>query len=72
MDKCVNETVESKRFECLHDEGTIYNPNKPICVPREEVLSQLNDSLKDFPTGSISATEQRLTSFLSKITNCSR
>ena len=28
MDRCVHETFESRKLECLHDSGTIYNPRQ--------------------------------------------
>ncbi|MDD4975307.1 MAG: hypothetical protein PHY93_13190 [Bacteriovorax sp.] len=72
MDKCVNETFESKKLDCLHKLGTIYNPNRPSCVPTEEVIAQLSYSLKDLRSGNQGSTDQRLSNLLAKFMDCNR
>jgi hypothetical protein len=72
MDKCVNETFESRKLDRLHELGTIYNPNKPACVSREETITQLSYSLKDLRSGNLGSTDQRLSNLLARFTDCIR
>jgi hypothetical protein len=70
MDKCVNEGLESKKIECLHKMGTSYNPDRSLCVSREEVIAQLSYSIRDLHLGDLDATDQRLSGLLAKFINC--
>lgn len=70
MDSCINETFESKKLECLQTNGSPYNPNKPSCVPREEVIGQLTTSLQELRNGNLRNVDQRISSLLGRFTDC--
>jgi hypothetical protein len=72
MDRCVNETFESRKLDCLQEFGTIYTPDRHSCVPRDEAITQLSYSLKDLRAGNLGSTDQRLSNLLEKFTDCSR
>lgn len=69
MDYCINQTFESKKVECLKESGTINFPEK-ICVPREETIKQLNNSIYEMRSGNLAAADQRLNRLLNRFVNC--
>ena len=70
IDKCEHETFESKKLECLHDNGTVYNPNKPGCVLKEEAIAQISSSIRDLRSGNIKGADLRLSNLLERFNAC--
>lgn len=70
MDHCLSLTFDSQKLECMQNSGTIYNPNRPACVPREETISQLSSSLREMRTGNVRAADQRISALLERFTDC--
>jgi hypothetical protein len=70
MDSCVNQTFDTQKVQCLQDNGTPYNPNKPTCVPREETIKELSNSLFDLRNGNLRNADARINSLLARFTNC--
>ncbi len=70
MDNCLNLTFDTQKIQCLKDNGTRYNPGQGTCVPREEVIKQLNNSLYDLRNGNVSNADQRISNLLGRFTRC--
>ena len=70
MDKCEHEAFDVNKLKCLHESGTIYNPNKPSCVPNAEAIEQISWSLRDLRSGNSSSADQRLRRLLEKFSDC--
>jgi uncharacterized Fe-S cluster protein YjdI len=70
MDSCIHQTFESKKLECLQENGSIYQPNKPSCVPNQEAVEQLSNSLQDLRSGNLRAVDQRLSILLDHFNKC--
>lgn len=69
MDSCINQTFESRKLDCLQENGAPYEPNK-VCVLREEAISHLQTGIKDMRAGNLKAADQRLSFLLNKFTDC--
>lgn len=70
MDHCLSLTFDSAKMECLETSGTTYNPNRGVCVPREEAISQLSSSLSELRNGNARAADQRISNLLARFTDC--
>lgn len=70
MDNCRNKTFESERRECLRESGTIYNPNRPVCVSREENIEHLSKAIKDLRAGNLNSADQRMNYLLNRYIDC--
>lgn len=70
MDQCMSLTFESQKIDCLTENGTTYNPNRPSCVPRDEAISSLTNSLTDLRNGNVRNADHRISDLLQRFTDC--
>lgn len=70
IDTCKNATFDSEKLTCLRVNGRPANGggNYP-CLPRQEVVSQLQASLTDLRTGNLGTVDKRLQYLLSNFSN---
>lgn len=70
LDHCLSLTFDSQKLECLQNSGTVYNPNRSNCVPREEAMSQLSSSISELRSGNIRGADARLNTLLQRFSDC--
>ena len=66
MDICTKMIFMSDKFKCLAEKG---QPYKKTCLPREEVLSQVQASLMDMRSKNYGSAEKRLMYLEAKFSN---
>jgi hypothetical protein len=67
IDACRNTTFDSDRLRCLQTNGRPAN-NRP-CLPRQEVLGQLQAGLTDLRVGNLGTVDKRLQYLIANFSN---
>ncbi len=68
IDTCKNSTFDSDKLKCLKENGS---PVKKTCLPRLDVLNQLNASMNDLKSQNYGSLEKRLIYLTAKFSdNC--
>lgn len=68
MDTCINATFDSEKLECLKINGA---PLKKSCLPRMDVLNQVNSALNELRARNYGTVEKRLMFLSAKFSeNC--
>lgn len=70
IDTCRNTTFDSDKLACLRTNGrpTNGNGNRP-CLPRQEVLGQLQSGLTDLRVGNLGTVDKRLQYLIANFSN---
>jgi hypothetical protein len=68
IETCKNSTFDSDKMKCLSENGA---PFKKVCLPRQDVLFQLNASMSDLQSRNLGSLEKRLIFLTAKFSeNC--
>ena len=68
IETCKNSTFDSDKMKCLSENGA---PFKKVCLPRQDVLFQLNASMSDLQSKNFGSLEKRLIFLTAKFSeNC--
>lgn len=75
IDLCKNATFDSDKLACLRTNGRPVNPGYPGgngCLPRQELLGQLQASLNDLRIGNLGTVDKRLQYLIANVSspNC--
>lgn len=76
IDLCKNATFDSEKLSCLRTNGRPINPGYPGgntgCIPRQELLGQLQASLNDLRIGNLGTVDKRLQYLIANVSspNC--
>jgi len=72
IDACKNSTFDSEKLTCLRNNGRPVNTGNRPCLPRQEVLGQLQASLSDLRVGNLGTVDKRLQYLISNFSypNC--
>lgn len=60
IDACRNATFDSEKLNCLKKNGRPVNDGNRPCLPRQEVLGQLQAGLSDLRVGNLGTVDKRL------------
>jgi len=68
IEACKNSTFDSDKMKCLGENGSLV---KKTCLPRLDVLNQLNASMNDLKSQNYGSLEKRLIYLTAKFSdNC--
>jgi hypothetical protein len=69
IDACKNATFDSEKLNCLKKNGRPVNDGSRPCLPRQEVLGQLQAGLSDLRVGNLGTVDRRLQYLIANFSN---
>lgn len=69
IEACQATVFDTKKLECLRDNGTVTGGGGSGCLPNQDVLLQLRAAQQDLNNGQLGSVDKRLTFLIAKFSN---